>query len=250
MPGRVLLVSTNMQRSDYVSALRRDGSRLAAAAADALDKPVAACPGWNVADLVWHTGEVHHFWRQIASGAVAGPEDHSEPERPYDADLVPWFRTGLELIASTLENVDPATPVWTWAPQQDAAFVQRRMAQETAVHCWDTLEASGEDEPIEQRLAVDGIDEFFAFMLADSSPPDDLAGGVHLHATDCPGEWLVRSHGDTWEVTHGHAKGDAAVRATASDLLLLLWRRRSADDLETYGDRQVLDRFLAAADLD
>jgi hypothetical protein len=46
-------------------------------------------------------------------------------------------------------------------------------------------------------------------------------------------------------VTPEHAKGDAAVRGTASDLLLLLLGRASATDVEVFGDALVLDGFLA-----
>jgi hypothetical protein len=40
------------------------------------------------------------------------------------------------------------------------------------------------------------------------------------------------------------------VRASSSDLLLLLWRRRGSEGLEVFGDRAALERFLARADLD
>jgi MDMPI C-terminal domain len=40
------------------------------------------------------------------------------------------------------------------------------------------------------------------------------------------------------------------VQGTASDLLLLLWRRRSPADVTVFGDVSVLDRFLIRTDLD
>ena len=40
---------------------------------------------------------------------------------------------------------------------------------------------------------------------------------------------------------------DVTVTAPASDLLLLLWGRRSADDLEVDGEPAALQRFLARA---
>jgi hypothetical protein len=42
-----------------------------------------------------------------------------------------------------------------------------------------------------------------------------------------------------------HAKGDVAVRGTASDLVLMLWNRVDPGGLELHGDRNGLDRFLA-----
>ncbi len=38
-------------------------------------------------------------------------------------------------------------------------------------------------------------------------------------------------------VEPGHAKGDAAVRGPAADLLLWLWGRRPLDGFEVFGDR-------------
>ena len=43
---------------------------------------------------------------------------------------------------------------------------------------------------------------------------------LHFHRTDGDGEWLVRLTPDGPEVERAHAKGDVAVRGSASDLLL------------------------------
>ena len=44
-----------------------------------------------------------------------------------------------------------------------------------------------------------------------------------------------------------HAKGDAALRASGEDLLLVVWGRRSLDDLEFFGDREVAAQWIALA---
>jgi hypothetical protein len=46
-------------------------------------------------------------------------------------------------------------------------------------------------------------------------------------------------------VTREHAKGDAALRGPAADLLLALWHRLPLDDLDVVGDRAVAERFVA-----
>ena len=46
---------------------------------------------------------------------------------------------------------------------------------------------------------------------------------LHLHATDADSEWLVTLHADRADAVRGHAKGDAALRGAASDLLLMVW---------------------------
>lgn len=216
-------------------------------AAGDLTRPVPACPGWDVADLLWHTGEVHYFWRQIASGS-AGPDDYVLPARPSADELVEWFRDGVEATASALEGLEPDRPAWSWAAQQDVGFIQRRMAQKTAVHCWDALSAAGRDEPVERELAVDGIDEFLTFFLPETPGQVDI--DVHLHTTDGDGEWLVGVADGAWRISRAHAKAPAAVRGSASDLLLLLWRRKGPESLQVFGDADGLGRFLTAATLD
>jgi len=75
---------------------------------------------------------------------------------------------------------------------------------------------------------------------------------MHLHATDVAesaageGEWLVTLGPEGLTVDHKHAKGDVAVRGTASDLLLLLWNRVSADRCEVFGDAALLEQWRAA----
>jgi uncharacterized protein (TIGR03083 family) len=240
-----------VEPEDYVAALRREGARLADAAERVgLRAPVAACPGWTVADLVWHVGGVHDFWRRIVEQRAA---DRAEVKRtltrPADGELVGWYRAGLERLAGVLDATDPAIPVWTWSPQKDAGFVRRRMAQETVVHRVDAELAGGTVSPVDPALAVDGIDEFLEFFAPDRAEgAAPLDGSVHLHATDAEGEWLVTAAGDQLRFSRGHAKGDAAVMGPAADLLLLLWRRGHGP-VEVMGDRAVLDRLLAHTDL-
>ena len=85
-----------MKPADHIVALRRDSNRIASAAEGRLDRIVPSCPGWQVADLVWHVGIVHMFWRMVARGALTGPAAWSEPDRPDNDDLVAWFRDGVD----------------------------------------------------------------------------------------------------------------------------------------------------------
>ena len=57
------------------------------------------------------------------------------------------------------------------------------------------------------------------------------------------GEWLARLTPDGVVVTAEHAKGDVAARGTASDLLLFLYGRVPAHDLEVFGDSSLLGRW-------
>jgi uncharacterized protein (TIGR03083 family) len=235
----------------YQESFIAEGRALADAAEGHLEARVPGCPDWNVADLLWHIGEVHYFWRTIAGKALRSYKDIPDITRPPDEDLVAWYRDGVEETLDAIYGADPTTEVWTWAPVKNVAWIQRRQAHETAVHRWDAQSATGNERPIAPDIAVDGVDEFFEFMLPLAG--DGLTDGgelVHLHATDAAGEWLVTVDGGTVAVAREHGKGDAAVRGTASDLVLLLWRRVDPSALEVLGDVGALERFLARAGLD
>lgn len=253
---------------EYLDAIRRDGHALVDAAERAgMVTSVHACPEWDVADLVWHTGEVHQFWRTIAAERLRSPHDVAQPERPAREELGAWYRDGVERLHATLAEADPGAEVWTWAPQHDVAFIQRRMAQETAMHRYDAEHAAGASHAVETGLALDGVDEFLTFFLpVTAATAAPLAGSVHLHAIDGTtgaaadhghgagrrsgaGEWSIIDVGGDLVVRTEHSKGDVAVRGAASDLLLLLWGRLAPAEIEVFGDVAVLDRFLTRADL-
>lgn len=237
---------------DPLAVLHEENARLADAARRDLDASVAGCPGWDVADLVWHIGEVQAFWRARLAGGTDAPTEW-DPPRPDRAELIGWFVDGAAELEAALRATDPEKPVWNWTgADQRAAWVRRRMAQETAVHRWDAEAATGTATPIDGEVAVDGIDELLDVFLPAGlrgTPDASLGGSLHLHATDRPGEWLVEIDGGQARVSRQHGKGDAAVLGSASDLLLALWGRVPFADLETFGDPAVLTSWQALVDL-
>lgn len=242
-----------MDPTDFLAALERDGAAFAdAIEAAGLGVPVAACPGWTSADLCWHLAEVHHFWRIIVGDHRDTWEGYEQPARPADGDLVAFYREGLAATLAVLSAADPEQTNWTWSNDHSAGFVIRRMAHETAVHNWDAQQAAGRDVAFDAALASDGIDEFLTHMLGDgAADAQPVSGSVHLHCTDVAGEWTLRPsdvHG--FDVTREHAKGDAAIRGAASDILLALWRRRGLETVDVIGDAAVAARFVAFASLD
>jgi hypothetical protein len=48
----------------------------------------------------------------------------------------------------------------------------------------------------------------------------------------------------------GHPSADAEAKSTASDLLLVLWRRLPVERLEVAGDRALIDKLVGATALD
>jgi uncharacterized protein (TIGR03083 family) len=207
------LETTGVEELDYIGSIRRDAAALAEAAEGSIRLRVPACPDWNVADLVWQTGEVHHFWASIAEGLLQAPNDVSEVDRPPDGELIWWFRQQARHLTDVLEVADPTERVWTWSPQRDVAFIRRRMAQETAVHRWDAQSAVGSPSPIDPGLAADGVDEFLDIFMPKFGALEEGSETVHLHCTDASGEWVATVAEGELNVSREHAKGDIAVRA-------------------------------------
>jgi uncharacterized protein (TIGR03083 family) len=236
-----LVETTTMQRDDFLQTIRREGDALFEAAEHAPHAPVPACPGWDMSDLVWHIGEVQWFWATIVDQHLTDPRGFEEPERPEPGALLAWSRDCLEFVLRVLRDSDPGTNVWTWATQKDVAFVTRRIAHETTVHRWDAEVAAGIEALIDPVFASDGVDEYLSFFLADK-PVE--AGSVHLHSTDAAGEWLVKFGAGPPRVTREHAKGDAAMRGNAADLILALWERVPLDRIEVIGDPGAVGRLF------
>jgi uncharacterized protein (TIGR03083 family) len=240
-----------MEKSEFIDALARDSAAFVEACeAAGLTTVVASCPGWTVADLVWHLTEVHDFWKTVVAEGLSDWHDYKQPPRPDDEALARMYRTGRAELLTALSEADPATPVWTWSPDKTAGFVIRRMSQETAVHLWDAREAAGTPAPIDALMASDGIDEFLTYFLADPAEGAAAVGGsVHLHCGDVPGEWTVREEADGFAVAREHSKGDCAIRGSASDILLTLWRRLPLSTCDIVGDADVAARFVAHTNL-
>jgi uncharacterized protein (TIGR03083 family) len=242
-----------MEPTDFLAATARDGAGFVdACEAAGLTVPVASCPGWSVADLLWHLAEVHHFWATIVGDQRDTWEGYEAPARPADDELPAFYRAGLAATLAVLRAAEPSAPNWTWSNDHSAGFVIRRMAQETAVHRWDAEHAAGHDWAIDAGLASDGIDEFLYHFRGDGTDGGQPVGGsVHLHCTDVAGEWTVRPLADGGsEVTREHAKGDCALRGTANDLLLVLWRRLPLSAADVVGDAGVAARFVADPSLE
>ena len=240
---------------DPLASFRTDGDGLIAAVERAgLDVAVPWCPGWKTRDLLYHVGEVWHFWGHVVDRGVTDPEqlsDYDEPPAPGDEDLLVWARGERQSLWRVLGWGRPDRPLWTWADTPGSVgWVRRRMAQETAVHRWDAEAVAGAAWGIDPLVAADGIDEFLQhFSGRPAADAEPVGGTVHLHCTDeglpeHAGEWIVHEftpRGARFDRVH--AKGDAAVRGRASDLLLWLWRRPAP--VEILGDAAVAARFVA-----
>jgi uncharacterized protein (TIGR03083 family) len=239
---------------DFLEMIRRDGDRFYTAA-DTADpqRGVPSCGDWTIADLVWHLSEVHWFWATIIEQRV--PDENAlkaldRLERPDDyQDLVAQGRANLDLLLRALAATDDETSVWTWAPQQNVGFIRRHQVQETAVHRWDLQHAANSaPDPIDPAAASDSIDEFLTIQLPFAvSDAKRLRGTVHVHCTDTEGEWFIHQDGRVEPI---HSKGDVAMRGTASDLLLAVYRRVPMTDLDVIGDASIAQQLIDSIDLE
>jgi uncharacterized protein (TIGR03083 family) len=249
------MARTQEGKDFWISALRADGPAFRTAVAAApLDAPTPTCPDWTVQDLVHHLGKVYEWVRGHAGRGVT---NRPEPGRPRSAGLpagpaaLEWWDGEFARLMEFLDGLDPELAAWNWAPQaKRAGFWHRRMAHETAVHRWDAQMAGGLAEPVEAKLAADGVSEVLDSWLPGGRRRGaaDRVGVVQLTAVDAGQEWSLRLRGagvallDTRTLLDDDSRGVRVVAAgTASDLLLSLWGRVPFDVLHVSGDASLLD---------
>ncbi len=252
-----------MESSRYLDCLAADYASLRSAAASAgLDDPVPSCPGWKVADLVTHTGEVY-----LHKAAVMREEKWPDPWPPQDLPADPFavLDLGYRDVTAEFGARGPDEPSLTWyEPEQTVGFWIRRMAQETVVHRMDAeLAAGGPLTPAPDDLAVDGVDEVLKRFLEYGSArwPDEYATveGGHLAGdsgadtivvTAGPVSWTVRPAPRSVSVADGRDDGARAqVSADPAAMLGWLWGRAGDDVVTVAGDPAwgaYLRRLLAA----
>src|SRR3982750_3413558 len=158
---------------DRIAAITEHSAGFAEATRPNLAAKVEHCPGWSVADLVWHLSEVHWFWGTIVEERLAAPpEDSRRPPRPADEDLVDGFVSGAARLLQVLRQADQSASCWTWAPQQqDVAFITRHQVQEAAVHHWDAAHAAGMELVLDPVVAADCVEEFLTFSVSSDAHP-------------------------------------------------------------------------------
>lgn len=219
----------------HLAALRRELELADAALADVdWGAPVAACPGWDVAQVVRHLGGVQ---RMVVQAVETGTPSHSSRHAPPDgSDLRAWLRDGGKRLLAALDG-DPDAPAWSFDPEGGTlGWWQRRQAQEHLVHRVDIEGALGAVSPVDAALAADGVGEVVDVMVRLQAGWADLRlpHAVTLSATDTGEQWRLGPAGE--------AVGSAS--GTAAQLLLMLWKRADLDTVTLAGDTAAVARAL------
>lgn len=219
--------------------------------------PVPTCPGWSLHQLFKHVGRGNRWCAQIIDDRRADALDPREVRNgkpPEDPDAaIEWLNGGAQAILDAVDHVGGDAKVWTFNGPKPAGWWIRRRVHEQLVHRADAELALGREFEAPAELAADGVSEWIdlAVQARHAEPPLPRGATLHLHATDerlgPTGEWTLTNDEDGLEWSHNHAKGDVAVRGSATGLLLAITRRASSAEagLEVFGDAAVWDGWLS-----
>ena len=263
-----------MTTIDFLSHLRADSARFVEGLASCDPAaPVPTCDGWTASDLLWHLGEVQHFWGEIVRDRLTDPEVYEEPPRPADhASLTQFFHESSAMLIDALASTADDVPVWSWlASDQSVGFVRRRQAHEALIHRFDAELTAGAVTALDPDLATDGVLEAIEWMF--SNPPtwstavwDGPVGA--LRTTDTGASWLVQvgrwsgtspNTGKTYADegilrlaidgapgVNGHIAPTFEISATARDLDAWMWNRPTLATVERRGDSSAFESVIRA----
>jgi len=213
---------------------------------------VPSCPGWSIRDLGEHLGVIHRWTEHLVRNQA--PVRISSDDMNLERGLVSasWFLEGGSQLLATLRHLDPDLSMWAWGADQHVRFWSRRQLHETLMHRIDVEMALGLTPYVETNVAADAIDEFLANVhhaAAFSPRITELIGNRNRLAftqSDGDNRWVVVLSDDGISVTRDNKSADVEFRANTLDLLLVLYRRRSIQevDFRVSGDEQLLLTWL------
>jgi uncharacterized protein (TIGR03083 family) len=220
--------------------------------------PVPTCPGWTIDQLMRHVGRGDRWAAQIVADRMDGyldPRTVANGKPPADPDgAIAWLHDGAQLLIDAIDDVGVETPVWTFLGSRPAYWWARRRLHEATVHRADAALALAVDYSLTPELAADAISEWLEGVAArdtgDAGPPLQDGQTIHLHADDpglgAAGEWTIRADGGRVTWSHGHDKGEVALRGNAVDLLLAVVRRVAVADtgIAVFGDAAIWQNWL------
>jgi uncharacterized protein (TIGR03083 family) len=227
------------------------GQLASASLPDSARKPVPACEGMVLGELVRHVGSVH---RVVTEWLRTGRRPNAWATAPEDgSDLAAWAVRGSADLLETLTGRNPAQPCSTWsATDRTVGFWIRRMAHETAVHRVDAAQSVGLPWSVDPELAADGVAEALELWLGTRLGAQVGGSGrvVRLVAntgTDAPVvDWTVRPLMTLVEFGSDPANADVTVSGTPAALWAWTWGRSDEDHrIGIVGDHEAADELRA-----
>ena len=215
---------------------------------------VPPCPGWSLGNLVRHIGGGHRWAEEIVRTRATEfrPDDQVRKLDGDDSADLPaaWLLDGASRLAATLRAAGPDAALWTPFEYATTAFWARRFAHETLVHRADATLAAGVGFEVSPEMALDAIDEW---VELDVNPahfdltPDkrDVLGPGRTVALEAPeAAWFIDLTGEVITWRRGPGEAAVTVRGSLTELLLMIYRRRSAAGLDVRGDEGLLRHWL------
>jgi uncharacterized protein (TIGR03083 family) len=248
-----------MDTDRFVEHVRVDAETMSRIAHSApLDTDVPTCPGWDLRELIVHTGAVH---RHKVATLLGGYRDEPAP-RPdapgdgvSDADILSWFDGGAAQLLDAFQTADLDEPTWTWCPHDHTKdWWVRRMAHETVIHRVDAEISVGIAPTVDPWLAQDGVAEILDEFMVGGPPWGQVVPSELTVRLESGGrKWALRSavfsgtspySGKTHEaidalVYDPDAEPMATVTVDPATLDLWLWGRGDLPEGAIDGDASV-----------
>ena len=225
-----------MQLDEYLPVLEKTNARFADAAAEAVlahgwSAHVPGCPGWRLADLVWHLSEVQHFWAWIVRtrATTRRPTSIRPPPRRRAARLARRAVRGAGDGAGRRRSGGARLDLGAAAGRRVRAPAgrsrRRPCTPSTSSRCWATSDRS---RPTWASTASTSgwrswCRERCPTVLRRDAHP------VVFHAVDADAVRTLFPGTRPFPI--------AALTGTAGDLLLAAWRRVPLEVLTVDGDR-------------
>lgn len=253
---------------DFIGSIRNESNRFHdLIVGNNLSLSVPSCPGWTLADLVWHLTEVQNFWAQITGDLLSDPAEVEQLSRPDDDGLEAMFSSCSLRLVEALASRDPSDHCWSWDENgKSVGWVRRRQAHEALIHRVDAELAAGLKSEVDNELASDGVAEILEVMLDSSSIPDWATfehdgTSASITVVDTGVNWWMRfgrfigvgpesgkAHDlPAIQLGDGGGPADVAISGSPADLDLWLWGRGSANNLVVSGDGSLADKLRATA---
>ncbi|AXX28732.1 maleylpyruvate isomerase N-terminal domain-containing protein [Actinosynnema pretiosum subsp. pretiosum] len=260
-----------------IDVVERETVLLAVAARGRPELQVPACPGLNLGETARHVGSTQRMVLARVDGSTTWQHEPGPAQ-----DLAGYLLEGVTPLVAALRASDPAEPcdaMWSadrrkeptplsrstrpgcadsgsrtaaqrGPARQDLAFWVRRLAHEATVHRMDAQAAAGiELDPVDEDVALDGVDEVLSLWLGHRldvlGVRGTREGSVLLRAGDHA--WLARTGPApaTHRVASPGERGDGVVTGTPVALYRWLWGRVPDREVAPRGDRDAIAQLWA-----